>query len=56
MRPLGYYVIFDFGKAIAVVEGAAQARLLMPCRGYRRFTTQLAAEEWAAWWNYERGH
>lgn len=54
VRPLNYYAIFDMGEVIAIRKGAAAARLLSPHRAYKSFTTELAAEEYAAWWNFRQ--
>jgi hypothetical protein len=53
LKLLGFYAVFDLGKVIAIVEGAAEARRLSPHRAYKRFASRLAAEEFAAWWNYK---
>lgn len=57
MRPRRWYCVFDMGLVHTVCEGAAAARAA--CQGRRQylsFSTQLAAEEYAAWWNHERKH
>lgn len=56
-KPLGtprFFAIFEYGKVIAICKGAAAARLLSPCRAYKSFATELAAQEWAAWFNYTK--
>lgn len=52
MRPLSFYTIFEYGKIIAICHGAVAARLASPHRSYKRFASQLAAEEYTAWWNF----
>lgn len=54
MRHQGHYVLFQDGLAVTVVTGHADARRVSPNRAYKRFPTRLAAEEFAAWWNFER--
>lgn len=54
MRPRGYYAVFAEGYVRQIVEGAAEARSLTPDRAYKRFTTRIAAEEFAAWHNRQR--
>lgn len=53
MRPRSWFVVFANGHALAVVQGHEEARRLAPGRAYRSFTSQLEAEEFAAWWNYQ---
>lgn len=52
MRPLSFYVVFNMGEVVAIVEGATAARALTPVRSYRPFKTRIDAEEFAMWWNH----
>lgn len=55
MRPRAYFACYDDISVFAVVQGYDNAR--RACGGrrmYRAFKTQLAAEEWAAWFDYQR--
>lgn len=53
-RPRRWYCVFDMGLVVSVLEGADQARALLGGRrSYRAFETRIAAEEFAAWWNYQ---
>jgi hypothetical protein len=54
MRPRAYYAVFNDGRVTAVIKGAMEARKLSPHRGYKAFKSQLAAEEFAAWFNHEQ--
>jgi|EndMetStandDraft_3_1072993.scaffolds.fasta_scaffold415389_3 hypothetical protein len=56
MRPRGYFAVFRDGKVIRITHGHAEARSESPERAYRRFTDRTAAEEFAAWWNYDHKH
>lgn len=56
VRPRGYFAVFREGKVIRITHGHKAARELSPERAYRPFRTELDAEEFAAWWNYERPH
>lgn len=56
MRPRGYYVVFTDGLATHVCHGHEEARRHTKHRAYKRFRTQLEAEEFAAWWNYKNTH
>lgn len=53
MRTSRYFAVWGEGQVIAVVLGYKEARKLSACRAYRSFNTQLAAEEFAMWWNHE---
>jgi hypothetical protein len=50
-RPKKFYIFFELGKAMRIIEGCLQARKLNCAKP--TFRTRLAAEEFAAWWNYE---
>lgn len=55
MRPRGFFACYDELSVFAVVEGYDNAR--RACGGrrtYRTFRTRLDAEEWAAWFDYQR--
>lgn len=57
MRPRAFYVVFSptTGLVVGVFEGAVAAR--QACGGariYDSFSTRLAAEEHASWWEHER--
>ena len=55
MRPRSFYVVFEFGRAIGVFEGAEAARKASGGqRNYKSFRHKVDAEEFAAWWNYRR--
>lgn len=47
-RPRKFYVIWENGQAVRVVEGRPNNYA-----GPRNFTDRLAAEEYAMWWNHE---
>lgn len=51
-RPLKYYVVYDWGRAVGVCAGHLEARRLK-CH-WNGMATRLEAEEFAAWWNYDR--
>lgn len=50
-RPMKFYVVWDWGRVVGIVEGLAAAKEKGP--SYRAFPTRLKAEEYAAWWDYE---
>lgn len=52
MRPRKYFVLFNHSGIFAIVEGQAAARRLSD--SYASFKTLLEAEEYAAWWTYDR--
>lgn len=54
MRPQSYYVIFELGEVTRICTGYREAREASPHRAYKSFKTRQQAEEFAAWWNYER--
>lgn len=56
MRPRQFFAVFHEGKVIKITHGYDKARALSPHRAYKRFRTQEAAEEFAAWWNYDHQH
>lgn len=49
-RPRKVYVVWDWGRVVAIVEGLAAAKAKGP--SYRAFANRLEAEEYAAWWDY----
>ena len=51
-RPRGFYAVYQMGFVTHIVRGHLKARAINN-RSYKRFTTAEAAEEHAAWWNYE---
>lgn len=53
MRPRRYFAVFRDGQVIRITHGHQEARQLSG-RAYKSFKTELAAQEYAAWWNYER--
>lgn len=53
MRPRAFYAVYNDGRVTAIIKGAMEARKLSPHRAYKPFPTKTAAEEYAAWWNYE---
>lgn len=54
MRPRRYFVLLNHERAFAVVEGQAAARAASGgTRSYKSFKTELDAQEYASWWNYE---
>lgn len=50
-RPRKFYVIFEHGKAIDIVEGLPDRRL-----SFAAFPTRLQAEEFYCWWNHAQRH
>jgi len=61
MRPRGVYAVFADGKVAAICAGLAAAKTRaqlykkLECQtATKRFSTQLDAEEFAAWWNERR--
>lgn len=54
MRPSRYYAIFDMGTVTHIAHGYREARKASPHRGYKPFRTEHEAEEFAAWWNFDR--
>ena len=61
-RPLKFYIILNHGRAEPVVyHGSADAKIrvatlraMQYSAALMSFRTQLAAEEFASWFNYER--
>lgn len=51
--PKRYYAVFHGGKVIHIVLGAETARRLSPFRAYKSFRTELEAQEFMSWWNYD---
>lgn len=51
-RPKLFYVVYDMGRAVRIAHGHAEA--LRANSAYRPFKTQAAAEEAAAWHNYQQ--
>lgn len=51
-RPRKHYVVYENGRAIAVVAGLDEARKRHS--GWQGFTSLTAAEEHAAWHNHAR--
>ena len=52
-RPQKWYIVFEYGKVIAIVHGLASLEARAIHYGAWAFPTQLAAEEFAAWWGYD---
>lgn len=53
-RPRKYYVVwFDDGRPPAVITGYDAAKA--ESASYKAFSTELAAQEYAAWWAYRHG-
>ena len=50
MRPMKYYIVFEYGLAVAIAHGLEAARTRHA--GSNGFRTALAAEEFYMWWNY----
>lgn len=54
MRPSLFYACYADGQVFAVLRGTAAA--IRACGGRRHyfgpFGSELAAQEYAAWWNY----
>lgn len=51
MRPQLFYVVFENGEIVAIVEGAAAARKIS--YSFKGFKTRDEAEEFACWWLYD---
>ena len=50
-RPKKFCAVYDMGRVTHIMEGVDRARSLRLT--FQSFGTRLAAEEHAAWWNYE---
>lgn len=54
MRPRAFYVCFANGSVVGITHGAMAARALLGGhRAYKSFKSQLDAEEFAMWWDYD---
>lgn len=53
-RPHNFYVVWTDDRRVYVVQGRAAAAALSP--SFKAFRTRLAAEEFAAWWQYRYGY
>lgn len=55
MRPRGFYAVYQDGQVVAICHGYDHARRVNGGRRhYTRFRSLLAAQEFAAWWNYQQ--
>ena len=52
-RPCKWYVVFEYGRVIGIYQGLKALKDRDIHYGAWGFPTQLAAEEFAAWWEYE---
>lgn len=50
-RPRKYYILYEYGNAIAVIEGSVAARR---SGAFGHFRTREAAEEHYCWHNFQR--
>ena len=53
MRTCRYFAVWADGQVVAIVHGYKGARRLSPCRAYRSFKNQLAAELFCDYWNHQ---
>lgn len=51
-RPRRWYCVFDMGRVVAIINCSIEARRRKAAKP--SFSSRLAAEEFAAWWSYER--
>ncbi|MBU1335215.1 MAG: hypothetical protein KJ944_19345 [Alphaproteobacteria bacterium] len=45
-------MIFEYGQAVGIAFGLIEARKRHA--GWKSFSTEIDAQEFAAWWNYTR--
>lgn len=60
MRPRAWYVIFQQGQAVDVVQGESYATYYVAqlkeagySASYKKCRSEYHAQEFASWWNYD---